>query len=125
MPVAAVYTEGLAASTASESSTAPSTPAGPKPGPPRNVSVQRVAQGHAISWVSPLNRTVPAAYYYIEYRGSADSDWKHWGPIKETSFLGRSLFGCAATSSSTGARRGDSPRLKDTRKCECRERDGR
>ncbi|XP_053203536.1 protein turtle-like isoform X3 [Panonychus citri] len=65
---------------------------GPKPGPPRNVTVTRVAQGYAISWLSPANRTVPVAYYYIEYKvgssGSGTTNWKTWGPIaKETSYL--------------------------------------
>ncbi|XP_015783497.1 protein turtle isoform X3 [Tetranychus urticae] len=64
---------------------------GPKPGPPRNVTVTRVAQGHAISWLSPANKTVPVAYYYIEYKigsGSGAGAWKIWGPIaKETSYL--------------------------------------
>ena len=74
-------------------STEPSS-TGPKPGPPRNVTVTRVAQGYAISWLSPANRTVPVAYYYIEYKISGSSvsgttNWKTWGPIaKETSYLG-------------------------------------
>ncbi|KAI1287486.1 Protein turtle [Halotydeus destructor] len=64
----------------------------PKPGPPRNVTVQKVAQGTAIFWLPPLNRTVPVAYYYIEYKSSSDPEWKYWGPInKETSYLAKNM----------------------------------
>ncbi|RWS31959.1 protein turtle-like protein [Leptotrombidium deliense] len=67
------------------------TPSGPKPGPPRNVTITRVAQGYAISWSPPLNKTVPVAYYYIEYKMGL-GDWKTWGPIaKETSYLAKHL----------------------------------
>ena len=66
----------------------------PKPGPPRNITVQRVALGYAISWLPPLESesTAPPAYYYIEYKDDPSNSWKHWGPInKQTSFLAKNL----------------------------------
>lgn len=67
----------------------------PKPGPPRNITIQRVAMGYAISWLPPLESesTAAPAYYYIEYKEDPTHSWKHWGPInsKETSFLAKNL----------------------------------
>jgi len=70
----------------------PDEPQDPKPGTPQNVTVQKVAQGHAISWKAPPESSVPVAYYYIDYKESPGENWKHWGPItKETSFLAKNL----------------------------------
>lgn len=65
-----------------------------RPGSPRNVTVQRVAHGYAISWTPPtdLQQGEPVAYYYVEYKENPTDPWKHWGPIaKETSYLARGL----------------------------------
>lgn len=65
---------------------------GPKPGIPRNVSVQRVALGHAISWLPPISGDVPVAYYRIDYQYEKDGDLLHWGPFhRETTFLAKNL----------------------------------
>lgn len=63
----------------------------PRPGPPTNVTVQRVAQGYAISWQPPMQSSVPVEYYHIEYKENPDENWSHWGPLKETTFLGMSF----------------------------------
>lgn len=65
-----------------------------KPGVPRNVTVQRVAQGYVISWLPPhvTSDSVPVAYYYVEYRVPPSEQWSQFGPIsKENSFLARNL----------------------------------
>ncbi|XP_064078244.1 protein turtle-like isoform X11 [Macrobrachium nipponense] len=51
-----------------------SLPLGPKPAPPRNVTVEKVSDGFVISWLPPLDSVVPVAYYDIEYR--VDGSWK-------------------------------------------------
>ncbi|XP_022243932.1 protein turtle-like [Limulus polyphemus] len=66
-------------------------PSGPKPSPPRNVSVQETDDGVLISWLSPLNQKIPVAFYYVEYR-TQSKPWKRWGPIKHaTSYLAKDL----------------------------------
>ncbi|XP_076321273.1 protein turtle homolog B-like isoform X2 [Tachypleus tridentatus] len=66
-------------------------PSGPKPFPPRNVTVQETDDGVLISWLSPLNQKVPVAFYYVEYR-TQSKPWKRWGPIKHsTSYLAKDL----------------------------------
>ncbi|XP_022245546.1 protein turtle-like isoform X2 [Limulus polyphemus] len=66
-------------------------PSGPKPSPPRNVTVQETEDGLLISWLSPLNQKVPVAFYYVEYRTQSMS-WKRWGPIKRaTSYLAKDM----------------------------------
>lgn len=66
---------------------------GPKPGVPRNVTVQRVALGHAISWLPPVNGEVPVAYYRIDYQMDPSGDILHWGPFhRETSYLAKNLL---------------------------------
>nr|WKY18272.1 turtle-like protein IGSF9 [Penaeus vannamei] len=49
-------------------------PTGPKPDPPRNVTVRRVQDEYLISWIPPTDNSVPPAYYGIEYR--TDGTWK-------------------------------------------------
>ena len=41
---------------------------GPRPGPPRNVTVRQQKNGLLISWLPPLNTSVPVSYYVIHYR---------------------------------------------------------
>ena len=65
----------------------------PRPGPPTNVTVARVAQGYAISWQAPVHGAVPVEYYHIEYKEDPDDTWSHWGPLRETSFLGMRAVG--------------------------------
>lgn len=47
---------------------------GPKPGPPRNVTVTEVSNGFIISWQEPLERASLIQYYTIRYR--VDNTWK-------------------------------------------------
>ena len=65
------------------------------PSAPRNVTVQRVAHGYAISWNAPpatsLSPGEQVSYYYVEYKENPSDSWKVWGPIKETSYLARGL----------------------------------
>ncbi|XP_076333287.1 protein turtle-like isoform X2 [Tachypleus tridentatus] len=66
-------------------------PSGPKPSPPRNLTVQETENGLLISWLPPLNQKVPVAFYYVEYR-TQSKPWKRWGPIKHTtSYLAKGL----------------------------------
>ncbi|XP_067132158.1 protein turtle-like isoform X17 [Centruroides vittatus] len=68
-------------------------PSGPAPGPPHNVTVQKTTQGVLISWMPPKNKSVPVAYYHIDYY-SPDKGWKRWGPIKDkTNYLAKGLSG--------------------------------
>lgn len=65
---------------------------GPKPGIPQNITVQRVALGHAISWLPPISGEVPVAYYRIDYQEDKGGEVFHWGPFhKETTFLAKNL----------------------------------
>ncbi|KAI5710718.1 hypothetical protein M8J75_011009 [Diaphorina citri] len=70
-------------------------PKGPKPGPPRNVSVTEVNNGFVISWQPPLERASLIQYYLIKYR--TDGSWKtlNKGQIRpeENSYLVKSLVG--------------------------------
>lgn len=65
------------------------------PAAPRNVTVQRVAHGYAISWSAPMSTSLApgeqVSYYYVEYKENPTDSWKLWGPTKETSYLARSL----------------------------------
>ncbi|XP_055945123.1 protein turtle-like isoform X2 [Argiope bruennichi] len=68
-------------------------PSGPKPWPPRNVTVIKGALGVIISWQPPKNQTVPVAFYFVESR-TDDGQWQRWGPIRdETSYLMSTLTG--------------------------------
>lgn len=64
---------------------------GPKPGPPRNVSVTEVNNGFVISWMPPLERANLIQYYLIKYR--TDGNWKtlNKGQIRpeDDSYLGK------------------------------------
>lgn len=69
--------------------------AGPKPGPPRNVTVSEVANGFLISWQEPLERMSLIQHYTITYR--LDNQWKtlNRGQIRplDTSYLVKNLVG--------------------------------
>ncbi|XP_016956637.1 protein turtle isoform X4 [Drosophila biarmipes] len=68
---------------------------GPKPGPPRNVSVTEVSNGFLITWQSPLERAHIVKFYTIKYR--TDAQWKtlNRGQIRpeETQYLVKNLVG--------------------------------
>lgn len=44
-----------------------------------------------ISWRPPVQSGVPVEYYHIEFKENPDDNWSHWGPLKETMFLGMPL----------------------------------
>ncbi|KAL3886696.1 hypothetical protein ACJMK2_026675 [Sinanodonta woodiana] len=48
-------------------------PLGPRPSPPRNLSVSGDPLGIVLSWLPPENTSVPIFYYTVEYR--TDGDW--------------------------------------------------
>ncbi|XP_022903415.1 protein turtle isoform X4 [Onthophagus taurus] len=52
----------------------PDEPTGPKPGPPRNLTVTEINNGFLISWEPPLERAKLVQYYNIKYR--TDGPWK-------------------------------------------------
>lgn len=73
---------------------------GPRPGAPRNVTVQEVDNGFVISWEAPQERPDLVKYYTIMYR--IDTQWKDLTRASkirsdETKFLGnatnRLVFG--------------------------------
>lgn len=69
--------------------TIPSTaaPVGPKPGPPRNVTIEKMAQGWVIAWLPPHEKITPVAYYRIQYK-EGDGAWQNSEPIsKDTAYL--------------------------------------
>jgi hypothetical protein len=63
---------------------------GPKPGPPRNLTVTEIDNGFLITWQAPLERAHLVHYYTIKYR--TDSGWKTLNKASirpdETSYLG-------------------------------------
>ena len=66
---------------------------GPKPGPPRNVSVTEISNGFLVTWQQPAERSHLVQYYTI--KSKTDGPWKmvNKGQIRpeETSFLGNYL----------------------------------
>uniref|UniRef100_A0A8D8SYH6 Protein turtle n=1 Tax=Cacopsylla melanoneura TaxID=428564 RepID=A0A8D8SYH6_9HEMI len=70
-------------------------PKGPKPGPPRNVTVTEVGNGFVISWMSPLERANLIQYYLIKYRTGGNWKTLNKGQIRpeENSYFIKSLVG--------------------------------
>ncbi|XP_052122003.1 protein turtle [Frankliniella occidentalis] len=70
-------------------------PRGPKPGPPRNLTVTEYPNGFLISWQTPLEKANLVQYYTIKYR--TDAQWKTLNKqqirSEETSFLVKNLVG--------------------------------
>ncbi|XP_063990068.1 protein turtle isoform X2 [Diachasmimorpha longicaudata] len=68
---------------------------GPKPGPPRNLTVTEISNGFLITWQHPLERSHLVQYYDIVYK--TDGLWKplNKGQIRpeETSYLVKNLVG--------------------------------
>ena len=65
---------------------------GPKPDAPRNLTLEKMAQGWVLSWLAPLNRTVAVAYYRVEFR-QIDQNWQYTDPIPyDTAFLCKLTF---------------------------------
>ncbi|XP_043271158.1 protein turtle isoform X2 [Venturia canescens] len=68
---------------------------GPKPGPPRNVTVTEISNGFLVTWQQPLERSHLVQYYAIKYK--TDGPWKmvNKGQIRpeETSYLVKNLVG--------------------------------
>lgn len=63
---------------------------GPKPGPPRNLTITEMSNGFLVTWQQPLERSHLIQYYTIKYK--TDGPWKtlNKGQIRpeETSYLG-------------------------------------
>ncbi|XP_026814374.1 protein turtle-like isoform X3 [Rhopalosiphum maidis] len=70
-------------------------PKGPKPGPPRNVSIAEVKNGFVISWQAPLERANLVRYYVINYK--TDGIWRTLNKAQiraeDTHYLIKSLVG--------------------------------
>ncbi|XP_008189425.1 protein turtle isoform X2 [Acyrthosiphon pisum] len=70
-------------------------PKGPKPGPPRNVSIAEVKNGFVISWQAPLERAHLVRYYVINYK--TDGIWRTLNKAQiraeDTRYLVKSLVG--------------------------------
>ncbi|XP_060841195.1 protein turtle isoform X3 [Rhopalosiphum padi] len=70
-------------------------PKGPKPGPPRNVSIAEVKNGFVISWEAPLERANLVRYYVINYK--TDGIWRTLNKAQiraeDTHYLIKSLVG--------------------------------
>ncbi|XP_071864448.1 protein turtle isoform X10 [Bombus fervidus] len=73
----------------------PTDESGPKPGPPKNLTVTEVSNGFLISWEAPVERNHLIQYYTIKYK--TDGPWKtlNKGQIRpeETSYLVKNLVG--------------------------------
>lgn len=65
-------------------------PSGPRPGPPKNLTVTEINNGFLISWEQPNERANLVLHYTIKYR--TDAQWKtlNKGTIRpeETQYLG-------------------------------------
>lgn len=63
---------------------------GPKPGPPRNLTVTEVSNGFLITWQTPLERANLIQFYTIKYR--TDGPWKNLNKAnirpEDTQYLG-------------------------------------
>ncbi|XP_046471646.1 protein turtle isoform X4 [Neodiprion pinetum] len=71
-------------------------PKGPKPGPPRNLTITEISNGFLITWQQPLERSHLVQSYTIKYK--TDAQWKTLNKGRqirpeETSFLVKSLVG--------------------------------
>ncbi|XP_076629101.1 protein turtle isoform X5 [Colletes latitarsis] len=70
-------------------------PKGPKPGPPRNLTVTEISNGFLLTWQAPLKFEHLIKYYTIKYK--TDGSWKtlNKGQIRpdETSYLVKNLVG--------------------------------
>lgn len=68
--------------------------AGPRPGPPRNLTVTEISNGFLITWQHPLEKSHLIQYYDIKYK--TDGPWKllNKGQIRpeETSYLGKFIY---------------------------------
>nr|XP_031847977.1 protein turtle-like isoform X3 [Nomia melanderi] len=68
---------------------------GPKPGPPKNLTVTEISNGFLITWQAPVERNHLIQYYTIKYK--TDGPWKtlNKGQIRpeETSYLVKNLVG--------------------------------
>ncbi|XP_076297726.1 protein turtle isoform X3 [Lasioglossum baleicum] len=68
---------------------------GPKPGPPKNLTVTEVSNGFLITWQAPVERNHLIQYYTIKYK--TDGPWKtlNKGQIRpeETNYLVKNLVG--------------------------------
>ncbi|XP_076673326.1 protein turtle isoform X8 [Andrena cerasifolii] len=68
---------------------------GPKPGPPKNLTVTEISNGFLITWQAPVDRNHLIQYYTIKYK--TDGPWKtlNKGQIRpdETSYLVKNLVG--------------------------------
>ncbi|XP_065332558.1 protein turtle isoform X2 [Cloeon dipterum] len=98
--IIAVQTKGVKIGTGKVNPQAPEpkTPSpdeGPKPGPPRNVTVNEISNGFLINWQAPAERSHLVQYYTIRYK--TDAQWKilNKGQIRaeETSYLVKNLVG--------------------------------
>ncbi|KAL0267074.1 UNVERIFIED_CONTAM: hypothetical protein PYX00_009440 [Menopon gallinae] len=70
-------------------------PKGPRPGPPKNLTVTEITNGFLISWEPPNERANLVLHYTIKYR--TDAQWKtlNKGTIRpeETQYLVKNLVG--------------------------------
>ncbi|KAI4501450.1 hypothetical protein M0802_003327 [Mischocyttarus mexicanus] len=70
-------------------------PKGPKPGPPKNLTVTEVSNGFLITWEAPSERNHLIRHYTIKYK--TDGPWKNLnkGQIRpeDTQFLVKNLVG--------------------------------
>ena len=66
------------------------TPSGPATGVPRNVSIEKMAQGWVVSWLPPLDPETPVATYSVQYKEGA-GEWTMLDAIsKDTAYLSKS-----------------------------------
>lgn len=64
-------------------------PSGPATGVPRNVSIEKMAQGWVVSWLPPIDPETPVATYSVQYKEGA-GDWTMLDAIsKDTAYLSK------------------------------------
>ncbi|XP_031342053.1 protein turtle isoform X5 [Photinus pyralis] len=73
----------------------PSDDSGPKPGPPRNLTVTEISNGFLITWQPPLERSNLIQYYTIKYKTDGPYKNLNKGQIRpeETQYLVKNLVG--------------------------------
>ncbi|XP_044593030.1 protein turtle-like isoform X3 [Cotesia glomerata] len=69
--------------------------AGPRPGPPRNLTVTEISNGFLITWQQPLEKSHLIQYYDIKYKTDGPYRTLNKGQIRpeETSYLVKNLVG--------------------------------
>ena len=87
--IAAVTDDGINIPTVPNVNLPSTTPSGPVPGSPRNISIEKMAQGWVVSWLPPFEPKTQVAYYQVQHR-IGEGDWATSESIsKDTAYLSK------------------------------------